>query len=139
MTLSPPLFTKIDCHSMPVDDLDKAIAFYSRLGHELLWRDERAAGFRLGNAEAELVVHTDREFAETDFMVDSVPEAVEQFVAAGGRLINGPFDIRIGKCAVLLDPWDNPLVILDNSAGLVKVDGEKNIIGNQPTVGDDDR
>jgi hypothetical protein len=62
--------------------------------------------------------------------VASVPLAVERFVKAGGTLLHGPFDIRIEKCAVLLDPWKNPIVILDNSKGLLAVDGEGNVTNN---------
>jgi hypothetical protein len=31
---------------------------------------------------------------------------------------------------VLLDPWKNPIVILDNSKGLLAVDGEGNVTNN---------
>jgi len=38
-----PLFRKIDCLSIPVPDLDAALAFYSQdLGHEIIWRTTRA-------------------------------------------------------------------------------------------------
>lgn len=124
------LFQKIDCHSLPVPDLESAIAFYESLGHELVWQDKSGAGLRLPGCEAELVLHTDGRLAETDFTVESVPEAIAVFVAAGGRVMNGPFEIRIGLCAVLADPWDNPIVILDNSKGYLKVDEQKRVIGN---------
>ena len=125
-----PLFLKVDCHSLPVPELDAGIAFYASLGHELIWRDETAAGLRLPDSSAELVLHTDERPIETDFMVASVPDAVQAFVGVGGTLVHGPFDIRIGKCAVLLDPWQNPIVILDSSKGLLEVDGDGNITGN---------
>ena len=42
------LFRKVDCHSIPFADLDAALAFYrDGLGHELIWRDDWAAGLRL--------------------------------------------------------------------------------------------
>ena len=126
------LLSKIDCHSLPVPDLDAGIAFYAALGHDLLWRDETAAGLRLPESDAELVLHTDARPVETDFAVASVPAAIEAFVAAGGSLVHGPFDIRIGRCAVLLDPWRNPIVILDASKGLVTVDAEGYVTGNAP-------
>jgi predicted enzyme related to lactoylglutathione lyase len=124
-----PLLLKVDCHSLPVPDLDAAIQFYESLGHELIWRDSVAAGLRLPQSEAELVLHTDERPIETDFQVDSVPEAVAAFVRAGGRLIRGPFEIRIGLCAVLLDPWNNPIVVLDASKGMLEVDEDKNVVG----------
>ena len=126
------LLLKVDCHSLPVQSLDEAIAFYTALGHQLIWRDgTRAAGLRLPQSDAELVLHTDNRPIETDFMVQSVPEAIERFQGAGGKLVTGPFDIQIGLCAVLLDPWNNPLVILDASKGLLETDPNGNIIGHR--------
>ena len=53
------LFRKVDCHSIPVAELAAALTFYcSRLGHELIWRDDSAAGLRLPDSDAELVLHT---------------------------------------------------------------------------------
>ena len=77
-------------------------------------------GFRLG----QLITR-----AATDLLVESVPDAIERFVAAGGTLLVGPFDIRIGLCAVLWDPWQNPLVILDQSKGLLRTDAAGRVIG----------
>ena len=127
-----PLFLKVDCHSLPVNNLEAAIAFYGALGHQLIWREgTQAAGLHLPGSDAEIVLHTDNRPIETDFLVKSVPEAVERFRKAGGRLVRGPFDIPIGLCAVVLDPWDNPLVILDLSKGLLETDSEGNVIGNR--------
>lgn len=130
--MSVPLLRKVDCISLPVDDLDAALRFYQEsLGHELVWRDGRAAGLRLPDSTAELVLHTDRRGAETDLTVESVPEAVARFVRAGGSLVVEPFEIRIGLCAVVRDPWQNELVILDQSKGLLEVDEEGNVVGNR--------
>ncbi len=124
-----PLFTKIDCLSLPVDDLDKALAFYQHtLGHELVWRDKLAAGLRLPDSNAELVLHLDLRPPEVDLMVDSVPAAIERFCQAGGSRVHGPFPIRIGLCAVVVDPWGNRLVLLDASKGLLQTDAEKRVI-----------
>jgi lactoylglutathione lyase len=127
-----PLFNKIDCLSLPVDDLDTALAFYQHaLGHQLIWRDARAAGLRMPGGSGELVLHLDPRPAETDLQVDSVPQAIARICAAGGRLVRGPFDIRIGQCAVVCDPFGNELVILDCAKGIVATDADKNVIGNQ--------
>ena len=124
------LFRKVDCHSIPVANLEAALAFYrDGLGHELIWRDAAAAGLRLPDSEAELVLHTDERPVETDLLVASVPAAIERFVQAGGQVVAGPFEIRIGLCAVLEDPWQNRLVILDSSKGQLSTDAEGNIIG----------
>ena len=69
----------------------RGAAFYrDRLGHELIWRDDSAAGLRLPDSDAELVLHTDDRLMETDFLVVSVPAAISRFVEAGGKLIAGP-------------------------------------------------
>jgi len=126
------LFRKVDCLSLPVDDLDRALAFYrDALGHSLVWRDAQAVGLRLPDSEAELVLHLDPRPPEVDLLVESVPEAIARITAAGGRLLYGPFAIRIGLCAVLADPWQNPLVVLDTSAGLLRTDEAGNIIGRE--------
>lgn len=123
------LFRKVDCLSLPVPDLDQALGFYSdELGHELIWRSDNAAGLRLPDSSAELVLHTDDRPMETDLMVESVPDALERVTAAGAKLLHGPFEIRIGLCAVVMDPWDNVLVILDTSKGLLEVDENRNVV-----------
>jgi hypothetical protein len=40
-------------------------------------------------------------------------------------------DIQIGKCAVLSDPFDNTLVILDASKGWLVTDADGKILGNR--------
>jgi predicted enzyme related to lactoylglutathione lyase len=128
-TGSRPLFQKIDCLALPVPDLDAAVAFYESLGQELKWRAPASAAFRLPDSNAELIVMTDRPVRETGITVESVDEAVERFTAAGGRSITGPFDIAIGQCAVVADPWDNLLVLLDNSKGYLMTDASGNVTG----------
>lgn len=127
-----PLFRAIDCLSLPVRDLDEALAFYQdALGHQVVWRSQTAAGLRLPDGEGELVLHTDRPHAETDILVNSVPDAVERFTASGGKLLSGPFEIQIGLCAVLQDPFGNILVILDMSKGRLISDLSGRILGNE--------
>lgn len=41
------------------------------------------------------------------------------------------FDIEIGKCAVVKDPWGNQFVILDDSKGVFLTDENGNIIGHK--------
>jgi predicted enzyme related to lactoylglutathione lyase len=116
-----------------VPDLQAGLAFYrDRLGHQLVWRTDTAAGLRLPDSDAEVVLQTERPGLETDFLVDSAEEAAERFVAAGGRLIAGPFDIKVGRCAVVADPWGSVLVLLDMSRGRLVTDEASNVIGNEP-------
>jgi len=127
--MTAPLFKRVDCLSIPVSDLDAALAFYSgQLGHELIWRSNTAAGLRLPDSNAELVLHTGDRPMETDLTVDSVPEALVRFTSGGGKILRGPFEIQIGRCAVVEDPWNNVLVILDASKGTLLVDENKRVI-----------
>jgi lactoylglutathione lyase len=114
-----PLFRRIDCVRLPVDDLDKAIAYYGRLGHELVWRRPTQAGLRLPETEAELVVQTEEPGLEIDFLVQDANAAGGVFAATGGRVVHGPFDIEVGRCVVVEDPWRNRLVLLDVRRGLL--------------------
>ena len=50
--------------------------------------------------------------------------------AAGGKIVVPPFDIQIGRCVVVQDPWGNQFVLLDSSKGLLITDAEGNVIGN---------
>ena len=129
--MATPLIRKVDCVSFPVRDLGEAVSFYrDRLGHELIWRTGTAAGLRLPETDAELVLHTEATRPPAaELLVTAVPEAVARFTAAGGTLAFGPFDIQIGRCAVVQDPWGNHLVLLDMSKGALHTDADGNVIG----------
>jgi predicted enzyme related to lactoylglutathione lyase len=127
-----PLFRKVDCLRLCVPNLEAGLAFYrDRLGHELIWRTEQAAGLRLPESDAELVLQTEEQRQETDLLVDSADEAAAQIQAAGGKVIVPPFAIQIGRCVVVADPFGNPLVLLDASKGLLTTDAAGNVTGNQ--------
>ena len=128
-----PLFRKIDCLQVPVPDLEAALAFYrDGLGHALIWRTETAAGLRMPDTDAEIVVQTERPQFEANLLVEAVAGAVERFVAAGGTVLAAPFDIAIGRCAVVRDPWGNVLVLLDQSKGRLVTDGDGWVVGLEP-------
>lgn len=123
------LFKKIDCLLLPVPDLNEALGFYrDKLGHELVWRTKTAAGLRLSESDTELVLHTEFEESETDILVDSADEASKKFVEIGGTLVKEPFDIQIGRCAMVKDPFGNILVLLDMTKGPLKTDEQKNVL-----------
>jgi lactoylglutathione lyase len=118
-----PLLRKVDCVRLYVPDLEAGLAFYrDRLGHELIWRSETAAGLRLPETDTELVLQTEEQRQEVDFLVDSADTSATFIEQSGGRVIVPPFDIQIGRCVVVEDPWGNPLVLLDASKGLLKTD-----------------
>ena len=124
------LLRKVDCVRLYVPDLEAGLSFYrDRLGHELIWRTETAAGLRLPESEAELVLQTEEQRQEVDLLVESADEAAKFIEQVGGKIIVPPFDIQIGRCVVLEDPWGNPLVLLDTSKGLLRTDDNGNVIG----------
>ena len=126
-----PLIRKVDCIRLYVADLEKGLAFYrDQLGHPLIWRTETSAGLRLPESDTELVLQTADQRQEVDLLVDSADEAAKRVAQAGGRVIVPPFDIQIGRCVVLEDPWGNPLVLLDTSKGSLKTDADGNVLGN---------
>ncbi len=126
-----PLLRKVDCVRLYVPDLDKGLLFYrDRLGHELIWRTDTAAGLRLPESEAELVIQTEDQRQEVDLLVDSAEDSAKMIEQAGGKVILPPFEIQIGRCVVVEDPWGNPLVLLDTSKGLLQTDADGNVIGN---------
>jgi lactoylglutathione lyase len=133
MTGGLPLFDRIDCVRLAVPNLEAGLHFYhDQLGHDLIWRIDSAAGLRLPGTDAEIVIHTDSIPPEIDFKVDSVDSGAQRFEAAGGKIVVPPFDIQIGRCAVVQDPWGNRLVLLDFSKGVLLTDEDGNVIGNQP-------
>jgi predicted enzyme related to lactoylglutathione lyase len=115
-----PLFQKIDALQIPVPDLDAGLSVYrDRLGHELIWRTATAAGLRMPGTDAELVLQTERKELETNLVVASADAAAARMREAGGGVVVPPFDIPIGRCAVVADPWGNRLVLLDGSKGVL--------------------
>jgi predicted enzyme related to lactoylglutathione lyase len=127
--LPEPLIRKVDCVQIHVPDLEAGLAFYrDRLGHQLIWRTALAAGLRLPDTDAELVLHTERLGIEVNLLVDSVDAAVARIVAAGGAIVVPAFDIQIGRCVVVQDPWGTQLILLDASKGLLVTDEAGNVM-----------
>ncbi len=133
--MNNPLFNKIDCVMLYVPDLDQALDFYqNRLGHRLIWRAQDAAGLSMPETDSEIVLQSGPPKLEVDFLVDSADDAAKAFQAAGGSIAVSPFDIQIGRCVVVKDPWGNELVLLDMSKGRLITDEQGNVIGNEKTV-----
>jgi lactoylglutathione lyase len=124
------LFDRIDCVELYVSDLDEGIKYYcDLLGLKVLWRADTSVGLGMKNEVSEIVLQTDRKEMNIDFKVDSVDEALVRITNAGGTIQHGPFDIPIGKCAVVCDKWNNKYVILDMSKGKYVTDENKKVIG----------
>lgn len=130
--MTNPLLRKLDNCMLRVSDLDAAISFYrDRLGHRLVWRNDEAAAFALPETDAELVVHL-HIGPETDILVDDVELAVSAFLAAGGAIVDAPFEIAIGRCARVRDPFGNVLTLLDQSKGVLVTGAHGRVTGVAP-------
>lgn len=124
------LFRNVDCIELYVSDLDDGIKYYcDSLGLKLLWRADTTVGLGMENDIAEIVLQTDRKKMNVDFKVESVTDSIDKIVKAGGKIIYGPFEIPIGKCAVIQDMWENEYVILDMTKGRYVTDDQGNVIG----------
>ena len=133
LRLAKPYIRKVDALQIPVPDLEAGLAFYrDRLGHDLIWRTPTAAGLRMPDTDAELVLQTERPELEVNLLVESATAAATAIVAAGGSIAVPVFDIQIGKCVVVHDPWGNPLVLLDMSKGSLVTDADGNVTGTAP-------
>jgi lactoylglutathione lyase len=103
-----------------VPDLTSAVEFYIRVfGLRPLWHDDASVGMGMPETDAEVVLHTmdlpgDR---SVHYLVDDVPDAVEMGQRAGCIVREPPFDVAIGMCAVLEDPFGNSVCLLDMSKG----------------------
>lgn len=126
-----PLFQTVDAVTVPVPSLDEGLRFYrDGLGHALLWRNDATgqAGMRLPASDTELVLTTEQRY-EPDWLVESVDEATDAVLAAGGRVIAEPVDNPVGRVAVVADPFGNSLVLLDLSKGRYVTDDTGNVTG----------
>ncbi len=119
------MLRKIDCVMLPVGDLEAAARFYSgALGLRRLWQDASSVGLAMDETDAEIVLHTldlPREWG-VHYLVDDVPLAVDACVEEGCLVRTPPFAVRVGRAAVLEDPFGNPLCLIDMSAGPRRAD-----------------
>jgi predicted enzyme related to lactoylglutathione lyase len=105
-----------------VDDVEAAAAYYGRVfGLHPQWSGDDSIGLALPETDAELVLHNNPKIpssVEVDYLVDDVAAAVAHFAAQGCQVLVAPFDIPIGKCVVISDPFGTQLCILDLTRGL---------------------
>ena len=101
------LLRRVDAITVRVPDLNAGVRFYvDVLGQELKWRNNATgqAGLRLPDGDSELVLTTELSY-EPNWLVERVEDCVETFLAQGGELVVEPFDIPVGRVAVLRDPF----------------------------------
>ncbi len=119
------MLKKIDCVMIQVDDVETAKTYYADVfGLRPLWRHERSVGLAFPETDAEIVLHNEPDIpsrVEVYYLVDDVAAAVQAFSARGCRVLVAPFEIAIGKCAVIQDPFGIRLCILDMTKGPLKL------------------
>jgi len=124
------IFKNIDCIELYVSDLNEGIQYYcDSMGLKLLWRNEDMVGLGMENDITEIVLQCQRKQVLVDIKVESVDDSIEKIKEAGGTVEYGPFDVPIGRCAVILDKWDNKYVILDMTKGRYVTDEDGNVTG----------
>ena len=126
-----PVLRMVDAVTVPVPDLDQGLAFYrDGLGHDVIWRNDEIgqAGLRLPDCETEIVLSQYLPYVP-NWLVASVPDAVADFIAAGGAVVVEPHAIAVGRLAVVADPFGNSLVVLDLSGGRYAVDDTGRVTG----------
>ncbi|HLJ33673.1 MAG TPA: VOC family protein [Ktedonobacteraceae bacterium] len=116
------MLRKIDCIMIRVDDIQAAAAYYAKVfGLRPRWSGDDSIGLIFSESDAEIVLHSDPDIpssVEVHYLVDDVVVAVAHYEAEGCSVLVAPFDITIGKCAVIRDPFGIRLCILDLTKGL---------------------
>jgi predicted enzyme related to lactoylglutathione lyase len=129
--MDAPLLCKVDAVTVPVPDLDSGLQFYvGQLGHRLLWRNDGIgqAAVALRDSDTEIVLTTRLRY-EPNWLVEDVNDAVAMFEAAGGRVLTPAVDIPVGRVAVVADPFDNVLVLVDLSKGRYQTANDGTVTG----------
>jgi predicted enzyme related to lactoylglutathione lyase len=115
------MFKKIDCVMIRVDDIAAGEKFYSEVfGLKPLWREARSVGMRLPETDAEIVLHNNPDIpnkVEVHYLVDNVVMALKNYAGKGCRVLVQPFDVLIGRCAVIQDPFGTTICLLDQTSG----------------------
>jgi predicted enzyme related to lactoylglutathione lyase len=104
-----------------VEDVETAARYYAEVfGLQPQWSGDSAIGLVFPESDAEIVLHSDPGIpsaVEVHYLVDDVIAAVAHYAALGCQILVAPFDITIGKCAVIRDPFGIRLCILDMTKG----------------------
>jgi lactoylglutathione lyase len=115
------MLRKIDCVMIRVNDIEAAAIYYADVfGLRPSWKDATSVGLRFPETDAEIVLHSEMDIpsrVEVHYLVDDVVAAVQVLAGKGCNVLVEPFDIVIGKCAVIEDPFGTRLCILDMSKG----------------------
>jgi predicted enzyme related to lactoylglutathione lyase len=126
-----PLLRKVDAVTFRVPGLDEGIAFYrDSLGHSLLWRNDHIgqAALSVPDSDTEIVLTTQHGY-EPNWLVHSADDAASAIEGGGGKILAPAFDIPVGRVAVVADPFDNVLVLVDLSKGTYDTDDRADVTG----------
>jgi predicted enzyme related to lactoylglutathione lyase len=127
---SRPLLRAVDAIQIPVADLNAALGFYQgALGQQLRWRTDTEAGLGMPESQTEIVLTTERDQLEPNLLVESADEAARAIEDEGGTIVAPPFDIPVGRVAVVRDPFGNVLVLVDLSKGRYVTDSTATVTG----------
>jgi catechol 2,3-dioxygenase-like lactoylglutathione lyase family enzyme len=113
------MLKKIDCIMVKVDDPEEARDFYVRvLGMRQVWSDdaEGSIGLRFPDGDTEIVLHRIASIpakVDVTYLVDDVPRALQTLEREGCTVVAAPFEVAVGKCAVVVDPLGTPLSLID--------------------------
>ena len=115
------MLRKIDCIMIRVEDVKAAASYYAEVfGLQPRWSGDGSIGLGFSKSDAEIVLHSDPNIpssVEVYYLVDNVVAAAADYAARGCQVLVPPFDITIGKCAVITDPFGTRLCILDMTKG----------------------
>ncbi len=115
------MLRKIDCVMVRVDDIEAAATYYAEVfGLHPQWSGDDSIGLVFPESDAEIVLHNDPNIpssVEVHYLVDDVIASVAEYTVQGCHILVEPFDITIGKCAVIQDPFGIRLCILDMTKG----------------------
>lgn len=115
------MLRKIDCIMIRVNDVEAAATYYTNVfGLHPRWSGDGSIGLIFPESDTEIVLHNDPAIpssVEVHYLVDDVVTAVEHLTMQGCRVLVAPFDITIGKCAAIEDPFGTRLCILDMTKG----------------------
>ena len=115
------MLRKIDCVLLRVDQLEEAVTYYREVfGLRLQWRNGLQVGLGLPDTDAEVVLEGGNALppgASAHYLVDDVSAAVTYLADRGCRALLAPFEIAIGRCAVVADSFGNRLGLLDMTKG----------------------
>jgi catechol 2,3-dioxygenase-like lactoylglutathione lyase family enzyme len=122
-----PVLKKINAILVKVPSIQEGLDFYrEQLGLQTLWKKSDTAAVRLGDSQLVLSTTLD---PETNILVESVGNAVKIFEKAGGKVVNPPEDIPVGKLVTVEDAFGNRLTLVDFSKGFYTINKSGDVTG----------